>query len=313
MTNMRVEEFAIGFGPKLFSYKKGETLYSLRIIPLGGFNKISGMDPDEKNDPKAYSAKPIWARMIVILAGSLMNFILPVILFFMVFMSSGIETPSDKPILGTILPDKPAAIAGLHEGDRIIAVNNKQIINWQEFVEIIQVSPNTSLTLDVQKTTTGQLEKVTITPQHDESANKGVIGVVQHFDKRYPGVIESAALSVKATYTIMGQMLIALKDIFTGQAPADVAGPIGVMRITGEVAQQGIMPLLKFAGFLSLNLGLINLFPIPALDGGHFIFLMIEAIRRKPISKRVLETIHTMGFVLLISLMILVTFKDIMR
>ena len=113
MVGMRVEEFAIGFGPKLFSYQKGETLYSLRIIPLGGFNKIAGMDPDEEKDERAYTAKPIWARMIVILAGSTMNFILPVLIFLGIFLTAGINTPSPEPIFGEVMEGKAAAQAGL--------------------------------------------------------------------------------------------------------------------------------------------------------------------------------------------------------
>ncbi|MDL2280805.1 RIP metalloprotease RseP [Selenomonadales bacterium OttesenSCG-928-I06] len=311
MTNMRVEEFAIGFGPKLLSFRKGETLYSLRIIPLGGFNKISGMDPDDKADPRAYSARPIWARMIVILSGSFMNFFLAIALFFIVILSSGVAVPSDKPVFGEILPDRPAAIAGLAAGDVVLAVNDTKVATWKELVEIIQANANTTVTLEVQKAATGQIEQVAITPEYDSNTNRGVIGVISHFDKYYPGIFESAWLSIQNTGLILVQMLVALKNIILGSAPAELTGPVGIVKLTGQFAQLGFISLLQFAAFLSLNLGLINLFPIPALDGGHFIFLTIEAIRRKPLNRRALEIIHMMGFALLISLMIIVTFKDI--
>ena len=313
MTNMRVEEFAIGFGPKLLSYRKGETLYSLRIIPLGGFNKISGMDPDDKADPRSYSARPIWARMIVILSGSFMNFFLAIALFFIVILSSGVAIPSDKPVFGEILPDKPAAISGLSAGDTVLAVNNIKIATWKELVEIIQANANTTVTLEVQKIATGQIEQVAITPEQDLNTNRGVIGVISHFDKYHPGIIESAWLSIKNTALILVQMLVALQNIIFGSAPAEVTGPVGIVKLTGQFAQLGFISLLQFAAFLSLNLGLINLFPIPALDGGHFIFLAIEAIRRKPLNRRALEIIHMMGFALLISIMVLVTYKDIVN
>lgn len=130
---MRVDEFALGFGPKVVSYKYGETLYSWRIIPLGGFNKIAGMDPDEEQDEGLFYAKSVPARMFVIVAGSAMNFVLPIFFILVIFLSVGIDTPSAEPIVGTIFADKPAAQAGLMTGDHIIAVNDDKITSWQQF------------------------------------------------------------------------------------------------------------------------------------------------------------------------------------
>lgn len=157
---MRVDEFAIGFGPKIFSYKYGETTYSLRIIPLGGYNKIAGMDPEEEAGDRGYSNKPIWARLIVISAGSVMNFILPVIIFFMIFMTAGVDTPSTDPILGNIMPDKPAAMAGLQPGDKIMKINNEEIKSWKNFVEVIQV--NSGKILKVEYERGGQLDRKSV-------------------------------------------------------------------------------------------------------------------------------------------------------
>jgi regulator of sigma E protease len=138
MTGMRVDEFAIGFGPNIFQKKVGETLYSLRIIPLGGYNKIAGMDPEEPDSNDSFKSKSIPARMLVILAGSLMNFLLPIILFFSIFMINGIQKPVDQPILGTIMEDKAAAQAGLQVGDRILAINGEKIATWNDLVVTLQ-------------------------------------------------------------------------------------------------------------------------------------------------------------------------------
>ena len=310
-TGMRVDEFAIGFGPKLASVKKGETVYSLRVIPLGGFNKIAGMDPDEEQDEKSFYAKSVWSRMLVIVAGSFMNFVLPVLLLFVVYLSNGLEKVSEQPILGEILPGKPAAAAGLLAGDKILTVNGAKINTWLQFVEVIQKNAAQKISIDFERG--GVTKNASVVPEFDEKANRALIGVQATIETYRPGVLESAGLAVKQTVFVIGRMLAGLYEMVAGKAEADIAGPIGVMKMTGEVARHGLIPLLQFAAFLSINLGLINLFPIPALDGGHIVVLAIEAVRRKPLNRRYLEIVHTMGFALLIIIMILATFKDITR
>ncbi|MDR1702698.1 MAG: RIP metalloprotease RseP [Sporomusaceae bacterium] len=308
---MRVDEFAIGFGPKIISRQRGETVYSLRAVPLGGFNKIAGMDPDEEQDEKSFYAKSVGARMFVIVAGSVMNFLLPVILFFAVFMLSGIDTPSQEPVIGSIMQDRPAASAGLLAGDKVVAVDGQGIESWPQFVEIIQKSADKNVVIEVARGGTAQ--KISVMPEFDATAQRGIIGVTPLVEKYQPGVFEAMGLGAKYTYVVLVKMVDALAEMVTGRAAADIAGPIGIMKMTGEAAQNGLAPLLQFAAFLSINLGLINLLPIPALDGGHIIVLGIEAIRGKQLNKRYLEIVHGIGFVLLILLMIVATFKDITR
>lgn len=306
---MRVDEFAVGFGPKIFSYKYGETIYSLRIIPLGGYNKIAGMEPEEDAGERSYCKKPIWARLIVISAGSLMNFVLPVILFFMVFVASGIDTPSTEPVLGSIMPDKPAAMSGLQSGDRIIKINNEEIVSWNNFVETIQV--NSGKVLKVEYERNGNINATSLIPEFDAKTNHGIIGVTVGLNKYYPSIGESFILSCKHTVYIIHAMIDGLFQMFTGRTSADVSGPIGVAKMTGEVARLGIAALLQFAAFLSINLGIINLLPLPALDGGHIVTLLVEGIRRKPLSKKTIYYIQMAGFLLIITLMIFTTFNDI--
>ena len=311
MVGMRVDEFAIGFGPKVISYKHGETLYSWRIIPLGGFNKIAGMDPDEEQDEQSFNAKSIPARMLVIVAGSAMNFVLPVVLFLTIFLSSGIDAPTSEPIIGNVFADKPAARAGLVVGDRIVAVNDTEIKSWQQFVSIVQVNANHKLALHYEHE--GQIKTATVTPEYDEKTNRGLIGIMPKLEKYHPGFIEAAQLSFKQTYIVANSMVIGIGQMITGKAAAEVAGPIGVAQMAGEVAQLGLMPLLQFAAFLSINLGLINLLPVPVLDGGHLVTLAVEGIRGKPLNKKNLQFVQMIGFALLMLLFLVATFKDISR
>ncbi|GBG56260.1 zinc metalloprotease [Sporomusaceae bacterium FL31] len=311
LVGMRVEEFAIGFGPKLLSRKYGETVYSLRIIPLGGFNKISGMDPDEEQDERSFNSKPIWARMLVIVAGSTMNFILPVILFFFVFIGAGIDTPSNSPIIGNVFPDKPAAQAGLQPGDRIISVNETDINSWRDFVNVVQTNAGNQLMIRYE--TNGTVKNISVTPEYDNKADRGIIGVMPKIENYQPGIIEGIGLALKQTYTVAGSMVTGIAQMITGKASAELAGPIGVAQMAGEVAQLGIVPLLQFAAFLSINLGLINLLPVPVLDGGHLVTLAIEGVRGKSLSRNKMQFIQMVGFALLMILLIITTFKDIAR
>lgn len=311
LTGMGVREFGIGFGPTLVSRKVGATVYSLNLIPLGGFVKIAGMDPDEEQTEESYGSKPIWARMIVIAAGSIMNFLLPVLLFFIVLLGSGIDQASDQPVIGGLLPDRPAARAGLTPGDRILAVNGEKIENWMHFVQVIRVNADKKVTIAYERN--GAPGSVAITPEFDAKANRGVIGVTPVVTKYQPGPGEAAVMAAKQTVVVAVTIFVGLVQMVTGQAPADVAGPIGVAQMTGQVAQMGFLPLLQFAAFLSINLGIINLLPVPVLDGGHLMTLAIEAVRGKPISRSKLQVIQTIGFALLMTLLLLATYKDILR
>lgn len=311
MTGMRVDEFAIGFGPKVVSYKYGETLYSWRIIPLGGFNKIAGMDPDEEQDERSFNAKSIPARMLVIVAGSTMNFVLPILLFMTIFLSSGIDTPSNSPVVGNVFPERPAAQAGLSLGDRILAVNEQEIVSWREFVNIVQVNAGNKLSLRYQHN--GEVKTAVVIPEYDEKSNRGIIGVMPQIEKHHPGFSEAFGLAVKQTYAVANSMVVGIAQMITGKVAAEVAGPIGVAQMAGEVAQLGFIPLLQFAAFLSINLGLINLLPVPMLDGGHLVTLAVEGVRGKPLDKRHMQFIQMIGFALLMLLFLVATFKDISR
>jgi regulator of sigma E protease len=310
-TGMRVDEFALGFGPKLVSHRKGETLYSLRVIPLGGFNKIAGMDPDEEQDERSFQSKPLLSRILVIIAGSAMNFILPIVLFVIVFMASGVNEASQQPIIGSLLPDRPAVVAGLSAGDRIIEINGNKIDSWQQFVTIIQASADQQLAVKIDRN--GQQQDHTLVPEFDAKANRAVIGVLPIIDNHQAGLFEAIALAGKHTYLVAGSMLVGIGQMITGQVAGDLAGPIGVAQMTGQVAQMGLIPLLQFTAFLSINLGLINMFPVPVLDGGYVVTLVVEGLRGKPLSRNSAHFVQMVGLALLLMLMLFATMKDIAR
>lgn len=312
LTGMRVDEFAIGFGPKLISFQRGETVYSIRCIPLGGFNNIAGMDAENNTAwDRGYCEKSIPARMLVILAGSGMNLILPVFLFFSIFFFSGVTNPSTEPILGTVLPGKPAAMAGLQEGDRILRIGDMDITDWTGFVDSVRSNEGKQLTIYYERD--GAEKSTVVTPVYDAENKRVMVGVMGGVETFHPGFFESIGLAVQKTGTVIYAMLAELLRLVAQLSGENLAGPVGVVQMTGEVAKMGMVPLLNFTAFLSLNLGIINLFPIPALDGGHFLMLLVEAVRRKPLSPAFLQYTQTVGIALLLVLMVYATKNDIVR
>lgn len=312
LTGMRVDEFAIGFGPKLVSFKHGETAYSIRAVPLGGFNDIAGMDPEDKDaGDRGYSAKPVLSRMIVIIAGSAMNLILPIFLFFGIYFFSGVATPSTEPVLGKVIEGEAADKAGLQDGDRILAIDGKPVETWTDLLAAIRDKGGETLSFRVARG--GEEVEAQVTPVYDAQQKRAMVGVMGATETRHPGFAESVQLAVTRTAAILYAMAEALYKILLELSGAELAGPLGVAQMAGEVAQMGFVPLLNFAAFLSLNLGLVNLFPIPALDGGHFLLLCVEAVRGKPLGPKAFGYVQRVGIALLLLLMLFATKNDIMR
>ena len=313
LTGMRVDEFAIGFGPKIFKFRYGETVYSLRAIPLGGFNDIAGMDPsDNQAGERGYCEKPVISRMIVILAGSIMNFILPIIIFFGVYCFEGVAIPSVEPILGAVIENMPAQLAGLQSGDKVLSVNGETVTTWKEFTEKIRLDENEN-PVTIQYERNSQVSEVEVTPTVEKSTGRVLIGVQNHVVYEQQDILTSFTMAVGNTKDILSMMLNALVDLFKAPSGASVTGPIGIAQMAGQVATMGFVPLLNFAALLSLNLGIINLLPVPALDGGHFVGLVIEAVRGKPLSPKALMYTQRVGVALLLILTVVVTAKDVIN
>ena len=311
MTGMKVEEFAIGFGPNIYQQKDGDTLYSLRVIPLGGYNKIAGMDLEDPWEPNGFKEKSIPARMLVILAGSLMNFILPVILFSGIFMIDGIEKPVDKPILGIVVENKAAYNAGLEVGDKILTINGASMQTWNDVVTTLRANGTNEVTLTAERA--GTVHTYKMLPEYNEELGRPLIGISPKFIKERVGVVDSIKLGFTSTQSVIVMMVEGLQRIITGKASAEVSGPIGVAQMAGQVAAEGLLPLLNFVAFLSINLGVINLLPLPALDGGHFILLLYEGLRGKPLGAKAMHHIQTIGIAIILAITIFSTFKDITR
>lgn len=309
INDVRVDEFALGMGPKIAGIKKGETLYSLRAFPLGGFVRMAGMEPgeEEDDDPRGFNKKTVLQRAAVIFAGPFMNFVMALFLFIMVFMVMGV--PSNVNVIGQVIPDNPAAQAGLRDGDRIVAIEGKEVNTWMELVTTIHTHPGKEIRVTFVRDQKEQT--VSMVTEIDPQSGQGRIGIMQSWEKK--GFFASIALGMRQAYEFTKLLIVALGQMITGMVAPEVAGPVGVVQMVGEVARFGIASLLTFAGILSINLGVINLFPIPALDGSHLVFLGLEGLRGRPIDPAKQNMIHLVGFALLMILMVVITYQDILR
>lgn len=312
LTGMKVEEFSIGFGPKIYQQQEGETLYSLRMLPLGGYNKIAGMDPEDPEDlERGFNSKPVASRMLVILAGSLMNFLLPVLIFFGIFLAYGMEIPENTPVLGQIVEGYPAAQSGLKEGDRILSINGQPVSQWLDIRNSLADTGTKPVPFEIQR----DKEKltVTVTPVLNPETGKPFIGVVSSLKKVQLTPWQAAVSSVTATKNIIKNMYASLYHMLTGKTKAEFAGPVGVAKMAGQVAHKGFDMLLQFTAMLSLNLAIINLLPLPALDGGHFLILLIEAVTGHKLGKTAMQNIQKVGVAMILAITIFATFKDLTR
>lgn len=304
---IRVIEFSIGMGPSIFAFKGKETLYSLRLFPIGGFNRMAGMEPGEDDGERGFNKQPLLSKMGVVLAGSTMNFILALLLFIIVFMVLGI--PSQSPLVGKIVPDSPAEVAGLREGDRILAVNGQKINSWDQLLNSIQKKAEKKVNFLVARK--GQKINLQITPQKDPETGNSMIGIWRAWEKR--GLIDSIVMGVKQAIGVGVLLVSTLVQMITGKIAPNVAGPVGIVQLVGEAAKLGVVSVLNFTAILSLNLGLINLFPIPALDGSRLVFLGLEGILGRPVNPEKENFIHLIGFAFLITIMLIITYQDILR
>ena len=313
---VRVDEFAVGMGPKILGIKHGETDYSLRAIPLGGYVRLAGMEPGEKDDQRAFNNKTVLQRMVVVFAGSFMNFLLAVVLFIMLYSVIGMSVPVHSNVVGQVIAGHPAEQAGLQAGDQVTAINGKTISDWPGLTQIVQQNPGNSLAITVQRD--DNILQIEVVPMENPQTGLGMLGImsaepIYFYTITYP-FWEGVVLGVGESITWLSRILDSLIVLVTGQGSVDdLAGPVGIVQMTGEASQQGFGVLLYFVAILSLNIGFINLLPIPALDGSRLIFLGIEGVRGKPIDPEKENLVHLVGFALLIILIIVVTYNDILR
>ncbi len=320
---VKVLEFSFGFGPKIVGYQGKETFYCLRLIPLGGFVKLHGMDAEvdangrsivaPSQDVRSFMNKPVWQRMAVIAAGPIMNFILAVILFVTVFAYLGIPSSGGSNLIGSLLQGKPAATAGIQPGDRIIAVDQKKTPDWTSLTEAIHAKPDQLLTLTIERKNEKQVQTLSVKTEKDAQTGYGMIGIAPEVIYEHASILEATHYGIERSVDFTKLIMVTLTQMVTGKIPAEVGGPVMIAQAIGEGAHQGLASLLSLTGVLSIQLGLINLFPIPALDGSRLVFLLIEGLRGKPLNPEKENMIHLVGFVLLMMLMLAVTYKDVLR
>ncbi|WP_368654849.1 RIP metalloprotease RseP [Ornithinibacillus sp. 4-3] len=388
-TGMLAREFAIGFGPKIFSFTKNETLYTIRLLPLGGYVRVAGEDPEiielkpghhvglefdengkvakiivnnkskhpnariieiekvdlnhelmiegyEIDEPsellrfevkrdaffvmdetetqiapydRQFASKSVGQRAAQLFAGPFMNFLLAIVIFIILGVAYGV--PSEQAIIGEVVDDSPAAEAGFQSGDKVIQIDDQAITTWEEFTTIVRESPEEELQMTVERD--GQQENLLVIPQAETAENItfGQVGVQLAFEK---SLWKSLTNGVSQTYETTKLILTNLFMLVTGQLSIEMlSGPVGIYDVTDQVVQTGLHNFLMWTAMLSINLGIINLIPLPALDGGRLLFIGIEAVRGKPIDPQKEGMVHFFGFALLMLLMIIVTWNDIQR
>jgi len=314
-SGVKVEELGLGYPPRLFGVRWGETLYSLNATPLGGFCKMAG--EEDPTGPRTLASKSIGTRLLVLSAGSLMNFLLPLLLLSVAFM-----VPHNL-VVGQVLVtevalNSPAARAGIEPGDTLLRINDKPVRSIGDVQRHIHLNLGQEITILVKRgdSTT---ENIQVIPRWQPPEGQGATGITLKLLN--PTVVRQSEpfwkaipMGVIACIETLGIFKNAIIMMFVGAAPVAVAGPVGIAQMTGEVARAGFGPLLEFAAFLSINLAIINLFPLPALDGGRIVFVLLEWVRRgKRISPKTEGLIHMIGFAMLISLILIITYQDIIR
>ncbi|NMD42578.1 MAG: RIP metalloprotease RseP [Firmicutes bacterium] len=301
---IEVLELGIGFGPKIFGWRKDNTAYSLRLLPLGGFCRMLGEGPGESGKPGSFSQQPPLHRALVLTAGPLMNLLLSLLLFFLIFFFFIGVQQLESTVIGAVLPETPAAEAGLQEGDRLISINGESVERWMDVVGAIEKVPGAEVALQIKRN--GELKSFVLTATADEGGS-GKIGISPQLQKyRFFGAWGTS-------FERFGMIVASIFQVFTGQVPFDVAGPVGIVIIIGEEARTGFVNLLWLTGLISISLGLINLLPIPALDGGRLLFLLVEVLRGRPLDPEKEGLIHFIGFALLLLLILVVTYNDLIR
>jgi len=304
---IKVHEFSLGFGPKLFGQSRAGTDYNVRLLPLGGYVRMAGMDPDEEDveEGKGFNDKTVLQRVVVITAGPLMNFLLAALLMATVFMLQGM--PVKGTTVANVLPGQPAEQAGIRSGDQIYSIAGKKVADWEQI--ILTISSRPAQPTDMVVIRDKQRIELTVTPVVGEEG-RAMIGI-----SRVQKLNPLAALGNGFKFTSQVTLLILdfVGKMIVGQAPADLGGPVRMVVEIDQAVDTGFYYLLQLAAFLSINLGLFNLFPIPALDGSRIMFLGLESLRGRPVDPSKENFIHMVGFGLLLLLFVVVTYNDVLQ
>ncbi len=314
---IKILELGLGFGPRLYGFLMEKTLYTLNLFPLGGFIRIAGINPEEESKDDRYSieesymSKSPLQKFMSVFGGPLFNIILAFVIFYVMFVFTGVPKDISNEI-ATVAPGSVAAKVGIKPGDRIIAISGRKTSRMADAVDEIHRSAGKTLVLTIDRK--GKTLKINAVPQLNKKLKIGLIGFslkptyirTNPLSALYESMKQVAVTSLVILYTL-GLLIIGKISLL------DLAGPVGIAQFTGQVAGEGIVPLLSFTAFLSINLGLVNLLPIPALDGGRLVFIVIEGVRKKAIDIGLENKIHQVGLTILLAIMAVVTVNDIFR
>lgn len=316
--NVSVETFSVGFGPALFKYKskKSGTVWQISALPLGGYVKMQGWGETQTAGPGApgsFASASLASKAMIVAAGPLANLLLAVVLYAGLFMSAGRVVT--QPVFDQIEPGSPAALSHLEAGDRVVAIGDMKIVNFSQMQRIVESNPDRELDFTIERAGKDMTLPVSLGAAQfngEQIGHLGVVGTQSRLKRLAPGAAIVASFQEtgqQITGWFVGLKMLALKQ----QGLRDLAGPIGIAQITGKVAAMGIAPIISLIALLSINLGLVNLIPIPVLDGGHLLFYLVEFVTGRQVPERFREYGLRIGLGLILSLMLLVTFDDLTR
>ncbi len=325
---VRVLKFSLGFGPKIFSKTVGETEYQLSALPLGGYVKMFGENPDEQQEAgreereASFAHKSVWQRFLIVLAGPLFNLLFTLFLFFMVFLFVGLPDSRDTTKIGQVTPDSPAALAGIQVEDTIITINGHPTRQWMDVLNLVKDSKGEELTFLLARGNEEVILLVSPAKQPvknifgEEVGERFMIGIVKAEELFYSptGLVGAFQAACSQTWMYISLTVLGFVKLIQQVVPvSELGGPILIAQIAGKQMQAGWVNLVFFMGLLSVNLGILNLLPIPVLDGGHLMFLTIEAIRRKPLSEKMQIVGQQIGIAFLVTAMAFVFYNDLAR
>ena len=312
LSGMRVDRFSIGFGPRLFSFKRGETLYQIAAIPLGGFVQIAGLNPGEEgmtaDDPRAYPNRPVYQRLATIFAGPATNYIFAAFLLVFIFLVWGVPGPGRAPMVDELIDGKPAAAAGFEAGDEIKRIDGKPTNDVNDVIKLVSASQGHTIAVDVLRD--GKPMTLHVTPQKDSGDYR--IGIALGVKEQWENVPTGARIERALTYPFefSAYALDALVQGGFSGVLKHGSGPIGMVKEMRKRIEHGPRHALMIIALISVYLGMFNLLPLPGLDGGRLAFLGWEAISRRRVNQRIEQTVHMIGVLLLLALIVVISFKN---
>jgi len=327
-----VEEFGFGLPPRVFGKKIGETIYSINALPFGGFVRLHG-EMNEDPTPqelrgaggvfkasRAFINKSLWVKTAVIVAGVIMNFLLAIVCFAIVYSFSGIPREQGYVEIVDIVADSPASNSNIVVGQKLYSIDNKDVVYREEVTDISSKGGKHTLIIGDKDADRQDLKKVVINTKFDEEDQKWYMGLVltsteifypPYWQRPFYGAYYGTKEAMFWGKNVVNGFISIFADLFKGQSPKDVSGPVGVFAVTTEVAKTGVLSLINLVGIISVNLAILNIIPFPALDGGRLLFIIVEAIFGKKVAPKLEGIIHSVGMIILLLAILTITVKDI--